>query len=53
MAKVVRLERKSERFLKFLMFVLLAVLLLSILFFVVLKKKYRIDPETDVSVTVI
>ena len=53
MAKVVRLERKSEKFLKFLMFVLLAVLLLSILFFVILKKKYRIDPETDVSVTVI
>lgn len=52
MAKIVKLEKKSEKFLKLLMFLLLAVLILSI-FLVIFKKKYRINPETDVSVTII
>lgn len=52
MAKIVKLEKKSEKFLKLLMFLLLAVLIFSI-FLVIFKKKYRINPETDVSVTII
>ena len=52
MAKIVKLEKKSEKCLKLLMFLLLAVLILSI-FLVIFKKKYRINPETDVSVTII
>ena len=52
MAKIVKLEKKSEKFLKLLMFLLLAVLILSI-FLVIFKKTYRINPKTDVSVTII
>lgn len=52
MAKVVKLEKRSEKLLKILMFLLLAVLILSVAV-VFFKKKYRIDPKTDVSVTVI
>ena len=52
MAKVVKLEKRSEKLLKILMFLLLAVLILSVAV-VFFKKKYRIDPKTDVSVTII
>ena len=52
MAKVVKLEKRSEKLLKILMFLLLAVLILSVAV-VFFKKKYRIDSKTDVSVTII